>query len=1009
MDRGLGPKRALFWLVFLMAQLILIASVRAEWTSVSPPAVSSNWELLGLRGFWGVGQDLAGKQGVLLHFSNGSWAAVTAPSVSTDWGLAAIDFGSAYEGWAVGLDNASNSGALLHYENGAWTSVEPTVEISSDWGLSAVDSLSSTGGWMAGQDFANKRGILLHYENVLVTPPVVSTDSASNLTTTTATSGGNITSDGGASVTARGVCWNTALNPVVGGTCTSDGTGTGAFTSSIAGLTANTAYHVRAYATNSVGTGYGNDVIFKTLSTAALPTVTTTAVSGITETTAISGGTVTSTLPTPVTARGVCWGALANPIVEGGTCKQDIGVGTGVFTVTITGLTPGTPYHVRAYATNSAGTGYGLDVLFTTLSAPGVPAVTTAAPSGVTGTTATSGGTITSNGLTPLTAWGVCWNTVGSPVFGSNCTNESNLIPPVTFPYTFTSSITGLIPNTGYFVRAYATNSVGTSYGNEFQFFTLASDVASHAATLSNGTDTTPPITRLVLTSAILPDVSTDWGLSGVRLVWSVGQDSANKRGVLLYFASGSWISVVPPDVSSDWGLSGVDAISPNEAWAVGQDNQNKRGVLLHFVNGAWESVDPPDVSADWELSGIVLLSSSEGWAAGTDHQNKRGVLLHFINGLWEPVELPDVSADWGLSAVDLISFNQGWAVGKTSNGQDTAGVLLQYTVPLISASPAAINYHDVEVGAYSDQTVIVKNAGNGNLVIGAITSPSSPFAIQADGCSGIALPPLQTCKVTYRFLPDSEGAFYDSSTIPSNGYEVTVTLTGTGNAGTVNYINLADPPDGQTYAICPDLGSSLFQWESSGVFAGIELQYSLTPDFSKIPVRVKGHPGTNQVALRSDTWKKVLLLPGPDGGVVYWTVIGAKKDKTTVAGNVYSFEVSGAGPVVNPEISQTSKTTLPPPTLSWENQCNTKFKAWFGNSTDIQTGVGKKVAISYNVQDPNENQGIFTRALTSSQWSSIRRLGGNVTGAVLYWYVESWDALGRRNKTAVTSFTLTD
>jgi len=385
------------------------------------------------------------------------------------------------------------------------------------------------------------------------------------------------------------------------------------------------------------------------------------------------------------------------------------------------------------------------------------------------------------------------------------------------------------------------------------------------------------------------------------------------------------------------------------------------------------------------------------------------GVLLHLVNGSWAPEDLPDVSTDWGLSAVDLISFNQGWAVGMTSDGQNVTGALLQYTVPLISALPAVIDYHVVEVGAYSDQTVIVKNAGNGDLLIGTITSPSSPFAIKTDGCSGITLPSLQTCKVTYRFLPDSEGSFSDSSTIPSSGDSVTVTLSGTGSSGTANYIYPASPPDGQTYIICPDLGSSLFQWESSGVFTGFEIQFSLTSDFSKIPVRIKGNPATDQVTLRSDTWKKVLLLPGVDGGVVYWTVIGAKKDKTTVAGDIFSFEVAGAEPVANPDISPTSKTALPPPTLSWENQCNTKFKAWFGNSADLQKGVGRRVAISYGVQDPNENQGIFTNVLTSSQWSSIRRLGGDVTGAVLYWYVESADALGRKNKTEVMTFTLTD
>ncbi len=909
MDKDSGLKWLLLLVIFF-GQLFFISSVYAEWTSVNPPTVSSNWELLGLRGFWAVGQDLTNHQGVLLHFSNGSWAMVQVPAVSSDWGLAAIDFASSSEGWAVGQDNANKRGALLHYTNGAWTSVEPSVEISSDWGLSAVDSFSSTGGWMAGQDFANSRGLLLHYENVPVTVPTLSTTAVSEIDTTTATSGGTITSDGGASVTARGVCWSPILNPVVGSNCTSDGTGTGTFTSSITGLTPSTTYHVRAYATNSVGTGYGNDLIFRTLVGSVLPVLTTTAVSGITTTSATTGGTITS---------------------------------------------------------------------------PGV-------------------GTVTS--------WGVCWNTLGNPAVGGTCTNDTTGVSPGTFPMTFTSFITGLTPGTAYHVRAFATNSAGTGYGDEVTFLTLITPTGQAVitpATLSNGTASAASVTRLVLTPLSLPDISSDWGLSGVRLAWAVGQDNENKIGVLLHFANSSWISVVPPDVSSDWGLSGVDAFSPNEAWAVGQDNENRRGVLLHFLNGLWEPVELPDVSSDWGLSGIVLISSNEGWAAGTDNENKRGVLLHFLNGLWEPVELPDVSSDWGLSAVDLISFNQGWAVGQTSDGQNVTGSLLQYTVPLLSASPVAVNYHDVEVGAYSDQTVVVKNAGNGNLIIGTVTSPYSPFAIAVDGCSGKSLASLQTCGVTYRFLPDSDGTFSDSSTIPSNGNAVTVTLTGTGNSGTVNYIDLTNPPHGQTYAICPDLGSSLFQWESSGVFAGIELQFSLTSDFSKIPVRVKGNSGVNQVILRSDTWKKVLLLPGVDGGVVYWTVIGIKKDKTTVAGNVFSFEVAGAEPVANPEISQTSKTALPPPTLSWENQCNTKFKAWFGSRADFQNGGGRKVAVSFRVSDPNENQGISTITLTSSQWASIRRLGGDVTGAILYWYVESWDALGREKKTDVISFTLTD
>jgi len=96
------------------------------------------------------------------------------------------------------------------------------------------------------------------------------------------------------------------------GTCTSDGSGTGAFVSAITGLTSGQLYHVRAYATNTVGTGYGADVQFSAL--AVLPTVTTTAVTGITSSGASSGGNVTSNGGAAVTARGVCWATTANPV-----------------------------------------------------------------------------------------------------------------------------------------------------------------------------------------------------------------------------------------------------------------------------------------------------------------------------------------------------------------------------------------------------------------------------------------------------------------------------------------------------------------------------------------------------------------------------------------------------------------------------------------------------------------------------------------------------------------------
>jgi hypothetical protein len=112
------------------------------------------------------------------------------------------------------------------------------------------------------------------------TAPTVSTTAASSITTTTASAGGNVTADGGASVTARGTCYATSSNPTT--PCTSDGTGTGSFTSSLTSLITSTLYHIRAFATNSVGTSYGSDLTFTTSATA-------TPSSGITGKTTIGG------------------------------------------------------------------------------------------------------------------------------------------------------------------------------------------------------------------------------------------------------------------------------------------------------------------------------------------------------------------------------------------------------------------------------------------------------------------------------------------------------------------------------------------------------------------------------------------------------------------------------------------------------------------------------------------------------------------------------------------------
>jgi hypothetical protein len=200
--------------------------------------------------------------------------------------------------------------------------------------------------------------------------PTVTSATASSITGTTVTVGGNVTSEGTTSVTERGVCYSTSTNPTTNSTKITSGIGSGSFSINITGLSASTTYYFRAYAINSIGTSYGSQKSFTTVS-AALPVVTTADISVITNTSAVSGGNVTSQGGSSVTARGVCYGLTANPTISNNVIPT--GSGTGSFSSSITGLTLNTKYYVRAYATNSSGTSYGNNVEFNTTNIIPIP------------------------------------------------------------------------------------------------------------------------------------------------------------------------------------------------------------------------------------------------------------------------------------------------------------------------------------------------------------------------------------------------------------------------------------------------------------------------------------------------------------------------------------------------------------------------------------------------------------------------------------------------------------
>ena len=206
-------------------------------------------------------------------------------------------------------------------------------------------------------------GTEVSFITTAVVIPTLTTNAVTAITSETATSGGIITNEGGGPVTERGICWSTTENPTTASNKRAELNGTGSFTSNLNGLTGNTTYYVRAYAINSAGTAYGNQVSFTT-TVVLLPTLTTTEPSELTSIGAKTGGNISNTGGGVITAKGVCWSTSENPTTINNK-TSDTSESTS-FVSNITGLTNGTAYHIRAYATNSAGTAYGNEYIIMT-------------------------------------------------------------------------------------------------------------------------------------------------------------------------------------------------------------------------------------------------------------------------------------------------------------------------------------------------------------------------------------------------------------------------------------------------------------------------------------------------------------------------------------------------------------------------------------------------------------------------------------------------------------------
>ncbi|MFN8211150.1 MAG: FISUMP domain-containing protein [Bacteroidales bacterium] len=288
--------------------------------------------------------------------------------------------------------------------------------------------------------------------------PSVTTTAASDINLTSARSGGTITTDGGETITKKGLC--IAKNPgvdILNALDTTVNLAAGnSWEEALTGLEQGTTYYVKAYAINTKGTGYGNEISFIT----ALPAEATTSIAtDTTGTSVILNGSVNpKNLSSSVSFE---WGPTIAYGNEANSVPQIISGSDPVnVSASITGLTPGTTYHYRLKCENSAGTFFGNDLTFKTLL---LPVVATTIPTGITGTSGVLNGTIDPKGYLASVSFEYGTSTsYGSTINANPASASGTSVVSVNAP------LSGLTEGTTYHYRIKAVNKAGIAYGSDF-------------------------------------------------------------------------------------------------------------------------------------------------------------------------------------------------------------------------------------------------------------------------------------------------------------------------------------------------------------------------------------------------------------------------------------------------------------------------------------------------------------------------------------------------------------
>jgi hypothetical protein len=580
------------------------------------------------------------------------------------------------EATVSGIVNTDNGSALI--ERGICYAIHnnPTIENSKK-----TDNVTSLGNFSYRLDnlepsttyhakayainsYGTAYGTEISFTTKEATIPILSsTTEVNSIAATSAKTGGVISNSGASKVTSSGICYSsTVAIPTIQDSKTTDGSTIGEFVSALTVLTPNTTYYVRAYATNAIGTGYGSVKTFTT-TIATTPTgITTIDLTFITQNSAVGGGSIVGDGGSAITSRGVCWSNTTSiPTIV--NSKTVDGTGIGTFSSSLSGLIAGITYYVRAYATNSKGTAYGIVKSVTTVAATIPTGISTNTLSSITQTTATGGGNISSDGGASITSRGVCWSTTtSSPTTLNSKTIDGNGIG------LFTSSLTGLTANTIYYVRSYATNSAGTAYGATQTFITSAVTIPTGATTTS--------ISSISQTTALSGgSITSDGGamVTSRGVCWSSSNSSPTTSNTKTIDGSG---------IGSF--TSSLTGLAANTNYYVRSYATNSAGTVYGTVR-SFTTLPPALAVGQSHQGGIIAYifqSGDSGYISGETH------------GLIATTSNQSTGVQWGCSGTGI-----GTSTSLGTGQSNTTAIVTSCSTTNIAARMC----NDLNLGGYSD------------------------------------------------------------------------------------------------------------------------------------------------------------------------------------------------------------------------------------------------------------------------------------------------------------------